>query len=100
LDSQLKRYLSARNLLLVLDNFEQILDAAPLVADLLSSAPGLEVIVTSRSPLQLTWERRFPVPALTLPCSAFTAPADVESAQDMAARMLSMHDPQRGPWRS
>ncbi|HLF77029.1 MAG TPA: LuxR C-terminal-related transcriptional regulator [Dehalococcoidia bacterium] len=67
LEAQLKRYLSSRQLLLVLDNFEQIVVAAPTVADLLVNCPGLKVMVTSRVPLQLSWERRFPVPALTLP---------------------------------
>ena len=46
--------------LLVLDNFEQVLDAAPLVADLLTSVPALRVLVTSRAPLHLRGERETP----------------------------------------
>ena len=44
--------------LLVLDNFEQVLDAAPLVADLVTPATSLRVLATSRAPLRLRGERR------------------------------------------
>jgi class 3 adenylate cyclase len=63
----LKDYLSERRLLLVLDNFEQILGAAPPVKELLAGAPGLKVLATSRAPLRLYGEHEFPVPPLTLP---------------------------------
>jgi len=53
--------------LLVLDNFEQVLDATPSVERLLSQAPGLKVIVTSRSILSVYGEREYPVPPLRLP---------------------------------
>jgi len=66
LDS-LKSYLRAKHLLLLLDNFEQIADAAPTVAELLAAAPGLKVLVTSRMPLRLSGEREFAVPPLGLP---------------------------------
>jgi predicted ATPase/DNA-binding CsgD family transcriptional regulator len=59
--------LGAGPLLLILDNFEQVLDAAPLVADLLSACPSLRILVTSRVPLLLRWEREIPVPPLALP---------------------------------
>ncbi len=59
--------LRQRHMLLVLDNFEQILSAAPDVADLLASAPQLTVLVTSRARLHLSGEHEFPVPPLTLP---------------------------------
>ena len=54
-------------LLLVLDNFEQLLDAAPLVARLFAACPNLRVIATSRAPLRLAGEREFPVESLALP---------------------------------
>ena len=54
-------------LLLVLDNFEQVQDAAPFVADLLAAAPETSVLVTSRSPLHLAAEHEYPVPPLPLP---------------------------------
>jgi len=63
----LKAYLRARRVLLLLDNFEQVVDAAPLVADLLAAAPDLKVLVTSRMPLHLSGEREYAVPPLALP---------------------------------
>jgi predicted ATPase len=60
-------YLKGRRTLLVLDNFEQILDAAPLVARLIAAAEGLKILVTSRAALQLSGEQEFPVPPLALP---------------------------------
>jgi predicted ATPase len=56
--------LRARKTLLVLDNFEHVLPAAPLVAELLAAAPGLKVLVTSRASLRLRGEREIPVPPL------------------------------------
>src|SRR5215211_4791483 len=59
-------YLSDKELLLVLDNFEQVLAAAPAVAGLCAGAPGLKLLVTSRTPLHLSGERTYPVPPLEL----------------------------------
>ena len=59
-------YLADREMLLVMDNFEHVLDAAPLVEDLLARAPGLRILVTSRVALRLRDERAFPVPPLSL----------------------------------
>jgi len=67
LDETLKDYLSERRLHLLLDNFEQVLEAAPAVTELLAGAPGLKVLATSRAPLALYGEHEFPVPPLTLP---------------------------------
>jgi predicted ATPase/class 3 adenylate cyclase len=63
----LKRYLREKQLLLVLDNFEQVLDAAPTVAELLGAARRLKVLVTSRAVLRVRGEQEFPVPPLALP---------------------------------
>jgi predicted ATPase/Tfp pilus assembly protein PilF len=60
-------YVRGRQLLLLLDNFEQVLPAAPLVADLLAAAPRLAVLVTSRAALHLPGEARYEVPTLRLP---------------------------------
>ena len=51
----------------MLDNFEQLLDAAPMLSELLAGAPGLTLLVTSRAPLDIREERIYPVPALQLP---------------------------------
>jgi len=63
----LKGYLRDRQTLLVLDNFEQVLESAPLLDELLSVAPGLTILATSRTPLKLYGEHEFPVPPLSLP---------------------------------
>ena len=60
-------FLEARNLLLVLDNFEQVVEAAPLVSDLLRRAPGLKIVVTSREALRVPGERVLAVSPLELP---------------------------------
>jgi len=65
----LKEYLqdSRSNLLLVFDNFEHLLTAAPLVSELITAAHKLRVLVTSRAPLHIYGEFEFPVPTLALP---------------------------------
>jgi predicted ATPase/class 3 adenylate cyclase len=60
-------WLGAKHVLLVLDNFEQVLDAGAIVADILRAAPGLKVIVTSRAPLRVSGEQEYPVPGLPVP---------------------------------
>jgi predicted ATPase/DNA-binding SARP family transcriptional activator len=60
-------HLQDRRMLLVLDNFEQLLAAAPLVGDLLAAAPGLVVLATSRAPLRLAAEFEYPVPPFDAP---------------------------------
>ena len=67
LDESLKDYLSERRMLLLLDNFEQVLGAAPAVTELLAGAPGLKVLATSRTPLRLYGEKEYAVPPLAVP---------------------------------
>jgi predicted ATPase/DNA-binding CsgD family transcriptional regulator len=64
---QLQVFLRERQVLLLLDNFEQVIRAAMHVADLLSSCPHLKVLVTSREVLHVRAEHEFPVPRLSLP---------------------------------
>jgi hypothetical protein len=64
---QLKVALRSKQLLLLLDNFEQVLDAAPLVAELLAAAARLTVLVTSRVKLHLSGEYEYTVSPLALP---------------------------------
>jgi predicted ATPase/transcriptional regulator with XRE-family HTH domain len=59
--------LGEKRLLLLLDNFEHLLTAAPLVTDVLRGCPHLKVMVTSRAALRLSGEQEFPVPALPVP---------------------------------
>ena len=67
LADQLVGLLRDRSLLLVLDNLEQVLSAAPRVAALLAACPRLTVLATSRAPLRVSGERTFDVPPLALP---------------------------------
>lgn len=60
-------HLASRRLLLVLDNFEHLMTASDVVADLLAAAPELSTVVTSRGSLNLYGEQTFPVPPMALP---------------------------------
>lgn len=60
-------YLSDKRVLLVIDNFEQVVDAAPVVAEILAQSPRTEILVTSRSPLNLRAEHEYAVPPLRVP---------------------------------
>ncbi len=77
--TDLESYLRPRRLLLALDNFEQVIGAAPLLAELLAAAPGLVVLVTSRTVLRLSGEHEFPVPPLPVPPAGVGRdPADLQ----------------------
>jgi predicted ATPase/class 3 adenylate cyclase len=62
-----ERFLSAKHLLVVVDNFEHVLEAAPLIGRLIDACPGLSILATSREPLSLQAEHRYPVSPLALP---------------------------------
>src|SRR5688500_3628604 len=72
--------LRAKHLLLVLDNLEHVLEATPLIAQLLVACPSLSVLTTSRAVLRISGEHDFPVPPLALP-DAETVP----TLEDIAA---------------
>lgn len=65
--SVLRDYLRSRQLLLVLDNFEQVLPAARQVTELLAAAPALQVLITSRAALRVSGEHEYTVQPLALP---------------------------------
>ncbi|MGH2749528.1 MAG: adenylate/guanylate cyclase domain-containing protein [Actinomycetota bacterium] len=62
-----KDYLEHKRTLLLLDNFEQVVAAAPLVSELLGAAPELKVIVTSRASLRVSGEQEYLVPPMNMP---------------------------------
>jgi predicted ATPase/transcriptional regulator with XRE-family HTH domain len=73
-------FLRERDVLLVLDNFEHLLPAAPVVSHLLAAGPRVKVLVTSRAPLRVRGEREYPVPVLCLP-----TPEDARDITALAA---------------
>jgi predicted ATPase/class 3 adenylate cyclase len=75
----LEDYLGEKRMLLLVDNFEQVLEAAPVVTELLAAAPNLKVLATSRIPLGLYGEYEYSVPPLALPDPE--RPPPVERAQ-------------------
>jgi predicted ATPase/DNA-binding SARP family transcriptional activator len=74
--------LAGRQALLVIDNFEQLADAAPILAQVLESAPGLSLLVTSRSALRISGEQEYPL-----------APLDLEDAVALFVERAKGADP-------
>ncbi|MSP13090.1 MAG: tetratricopeptide repeat protein [Chloroflexi bacterium] len=77
-------FLQDKQMLLLLDNFEQVVSAAPLVADLLAACSRLKVLVTSREALHIQGEQEFPVPPLALPDLKKLPPAGTDLAASLA----------------
>jgi predicted ATPase/class 3 adenylate cyclase/Tfp pilus assembly protein PilF len=82
----LKAYLKEKRMLLVLDNFEQVSDAAPQVAQLLAGCPNLKVLVTSRVSLRVRSEHEYAVPPLGLP------PAGARGAMHLPFEQLTQYE--------
>jgi predicted ATPase/DNA-binding XRE family transcriptional regulator len=86
-----------RPTLLVLDNFEQVLDAAPLVGELLASVAALRILVTSRAPLRVRGEREYPVGPLELQTgSEGLSPADLARCPAVRLFLERVRDVQPG----
>ena len=82
----LKGHLRDKEILLLLDNFEQVVEAAPLVAELLMACPRLKVLVTSRAVLHVSGEQEYLVPPL--PGPDLRQPASVDALSQYAAVQL------------
>ena len=67
LSESLGHFLAEKRLLLLVDNLEHLVEAAPALAELLAAAPQLKLLVTSRIPVHLSGEHEYPVPPLDLP---------------------------------
>jgi len=63
----IKDYLQDKEMLLVLDNFEQLVEHSSIISEIISETPGIKILVTSRTALDLYGEHRFPVPPMNLP---------------------------------
>lgn len=85
----LRAYLQPKHLLLVIDNFEHVLPAAPLVADLLAACPALKVLVTSREPLNLRAEQQVALEPLG---DVEAVQLFVERAQAVSAQFATTED--------
>jgi predicted ATPase/DNA-binding CsgD family transcriptional regulator len=77
-----------QQVLLVLDNFEQVLAAAVDIGELVAACPGVTVLVTSRAPLRVRWEQEYPVAPLALPGPHLTADLAALSATPAVALFL------------
>jgi predicted ATPase/DNA-binding SARP family transcriptional activator len=87
-EKDVREHFRVRRMLLVLDNFEQLLDAAPFVGELLAGAPRLWVLATSRAPLRLAAEHEYPVPPFETPDAGlpFEALVQTDALRLFAAR--------------
>jgi predicted ATPase/class 3 adenylate cyclase len=85
---ELRRRLRSQDVLLVLDNFEQVASAAPVLVELLADCPGLKLLVTSRQALRVRGENIVTVPPLSLPAAAAHATSADELNQFEAIQLF------------
>ncbi|HET7093244.1 MAG TPA: hypothetical protein VFI22_07200, partial [Thermomicrobiales bacterium] len=94
--ARLGQFFGDKRVLLALDNFEQIVDAAPLLSDLLAACPNLRLLVTSRVRLRLAAEHEFVVPPLGLAARSEHAEketmAQAEAVQLVVARAKAVNN--------
>ncbi len=87
-----RRFLRGRSALLVVDNFEHVLDAATLIAELLASCPGLLVLATSREALDVRAEHQFVLAPLAVPRRPESAtPAEIQTTDATALFAAAAH---------
>jgi predicted ATPase/DNA-binding SARP family transcriptional activator len=87
-----ERFLAPKGGLLVLDNFEHLLPAAPLIGELLAAAPALALLATSREPLRLQAEHRYAVAPLQVPAEADPAAVAQAAAGALFVERALSHD--------
>jgi non-specific serine/threonine protein kinase len=92
----LKRVLRAQRRLLVVDNFEHVLEAAAAVAELVRACPHLKILATSRTPLRVEYERTYEVPPLAYPPRGANVSAD-ELAESPAVALFVERARSRDP---
>ena len=85
---RLKAALCQADGLLVLDNFEPLVEGAPLLIDLLGACPGLRLLVASRTLFRVSGEHGFPVPPLALPDPTGSVPPPLERVAGVEAVRL------------
>jgi predicted ATPase len=85
---ELKSKLQGKKMLLLLDNFEQVINAAPKIGELLLACPHLKLLVTSREALHLRGENIFPVPPLRLPLIDFNLQSVEQLSQFESVRLF------------
>jgi predicted ATPase/class 3 adenylate cyclase len=85
---ELRRQLRSQQVLLVLDTFEQVTVAAPMLVELLAECPGLKLLVTSRQALRVRGENVVSVPPLSLPAAAAGATSALELNQFEAIQLF------------
>ena len=95
LTETVQEYLQDKQLLLILDNFEHLLAATPLVANLLPPCPQLSLLVTSRFLLHLSREHEYPVPALSIPDAGHLPPLGALSRYEGVALFLQQAEAAR-----
>jgi predicted ATPase/DNA-binding SARP family transcriptional activator len=91
-DEAIRRFLAPKRALVVFDNFEHLLSAAPLVTELLAAAPALNVLTTSREPLRVGAERCFAVSPLAVPIDGDPAEVDRAAASALFVERARQHD--------
>lgn len=79
--SELVNFLRKRRMLLVLDNFEQLVEGAPLLQEVLNACPGVKMLVTSREPLHLSFEWRVDLDGLPYPEEGTSDADELESVR-------------------
>lgn len=93
--NQLMCYLQEKHLLLVIDNFEHLLDGADLVTEILTAAPNVKILATSRERLQLQEEWVYEIPGLAYPRDGDHAPPQFDEAARYGAVQLFVQSGRR-----